>query len=144
MTEFREVNPDFWVAEQLSVEDIARAAANGFKTIVNNRPENEEVGQPSDAEMKAAVERAGMSYRVLPFAGPPPPGIVSETAALLERAQGPILAYCRSGRRSITAWALAQALSGTRTPDEIVALAAKAGYDLSSAKQALQTLAPKG
>jgi uncharacterized protein (TIGR01244 family) len=143
MTEFREVIPDFSVAAQLSAEDIRRAAENGFKTILNNRPEGEEPDQPSDAQMKAAVEAAGMSYRALPFAGPPPPAVVAETAALLEQASGPILAYCRSGRRSISAWAMAQALSGARSPDEIIALAGRAGYDLEGARQAFETLAPK-
>jgi uncharacterized protein (TIGR01244 family) len=143
MTEFREVIPDFSVAAQLSVEDIKRAAENGFKTIVKNRTENEEPGQPSEAEIKAATEAAGMTYRSLPFAGPPPPGVVAEMASLLEETSGPVLAYCRSGRRSITAWALAQALSGVRSPAEIVALAARAGYDLAGARQALETLAPK-
>ena len=41
------------------------------------------------------------------------------------------------------AWALAQALAGARRPDEIIALAAKAGYDLEGARGALDTLAPK-
>jgi uncharacterized protein (TIGR01244 family) len=143
MTEFREVIPDFSVAAQLSAEDIKRAAENGFKTILNNRPEGEEPDQPSDAQMKAAVEAAGMSYRALPFAGPPPPAVVAETAAFLEEASGPVLAYCRSGRRSISAWAMAQALSGARSPDEIIALAGRAGYDLEGARQAFETLAPK-
>jgi uncharacterized protein (TIGR01244 family) len=143
MTEFREVIPDFSVAAQLSAEDIKRAAENGFKTILNNRPEGEEPDQPSDAQMKAAVEAAGMSYRALPFAGPPPPAVVAETAAFLEEASGPVLAYCRSGRRSISAWAMAQALSGARPPDEIIALAGRAGYDLEGARQAFETLAPK-
>lgn len=143
MTEFREVVPDFSVAAQLSVDDIARAAANGFKTIINNRPENEEPGQPRDAEMKAAVEAAGLTYRALPFAGPPPPAVVGETAILLEQAPGPILAFCRSGQRSVMAWAMAQALSGARRPDEIIALGIKAGYDLERARAALETLAPR-
>jgi hypothetical protein len=39
---------------------------------------------------------------------------------------------------------MAQALTGERRPDEIIALAAKAGYDLEGARGALETLAPKG
>jgi uncharacterized protein (TIGR01244 family) len=67
-----------------------------------------------------------------------------ETAAALDEANGPVLAYCRTGTRSITAWALAQALAGSsHTPDEIIALAQKAGYDLSGARGALEALAPK-
>lgn len=144
MTDFQRVTPDFAVAGQLGPADFARAAAAGFKTLVNNRPEGEAPGQPSEAEVKAAATAAGLTYRSVPFAGPPPPGAVAATAELLEEAPGPVLAYCRTGRRSITAWAMAQALSGERRPNEIIALAAKAGYDLEGARGALETLAPKG
>jgi uncharacterized protein (TIGR01244 family) len=143
MTEFQRVTPDFAVAGQLEPDDFARAAAAGFKTVVNNRTEAEEPGQPSEAQVRSAAQAAGLSYRAVPFAGPPPPGVVAATAELLEEAQGPVLAYCRTGRRSITAWAMAQALVGARRPDEIIALAAKAGYDLERARGALETLAPK-
>lgn len=143
MTQFHRVTPDFAVAGQIELADIARAATEGYRTLVNNRPENEEPGQPSETEIKAAAKAAGLSYRALPYTGQPPPGVVAETAALLEETNGPILAYCRTGRRSITAWALAEALSGAHTPDEIIALAAKAGYDLGGARGALDTLAPK-
>ncbi len=56
------------------------------------------------------------------------------TARLLEAAEGPVLAYCKSGTRSILAWAMAQTASGTLRPDEALAMAAKAGYDLSGVR----------
>jgi uncharacterized protein (TIGR01244 family) len=144
MTVFRRVDQDFAVADQqLAPQDIARAAAEGFKTIICNRPDGEEPGQPPTAAVQAAVEAAGLNFRAVPFRGPPPPGAVGATAELLEEAPRPVLAYCRSGRRSIMAWAMAQALVGARRPDEIIALAAKAGYDLEGARGALETLAPK-
>jgi uncharacterized protein (TIGR01244 family) len=144
MSEFRRVTPDFAVAAQLAPEDLARAAAEGFRVVVKNRPEGEEPGQPSEGEIRAAAQAAGLEYRALPFTGPPPPGVVGQTAEMLEKAAGPVLAYCRTGRRSITAWAMAQALAGARRPDEIIALAARAGYDLEGARGALETLAPRG
>lgn len=144
MSRFRQVTPDFSVAGQLDAGDIAQAAADGYRTIVANRPDREEPGQPSLAELKAAAEAAGLRFLAIPFSGgPPPPGVVAETAALLEDAPGPVLAYCRTGARSIMAWAMAQALSGARRPDEIIALAAKAGYDMEGARGALETLAPR-
>src|SRR5215510_10875032 len=97
MTEFRRITPDFAVAGQIDATDVARAAEAGFKTIVNNRPDNEDPGQPSGAEIKAAAEAAGLAYRSLPYAGQTPPGVVAETALLLEQAKGPVLAYCRTG-----------------------------------------------
>jgi len=144
MSEFKRVTPDFSVAAQLEPGDIARAATEGYRTIVINRPDGEDPGQPLTTEMKAQAEAAGLEFRTLAFAGlPPAPAIVAETAAMLDEANGPVLAYCRTGKRSITAWAMAQALVGNRPPDEIIALAEKAGYDLRGARGALETLAPK-
>jgi len=144
MSEFKRVTPDFSVAAQLEPGDIARAAEEGFRTVVINRPEGEEPGQPKVETMKAEAEAAGLEFKTLAFSGlPPSPAIVAETAVLLDEAKGPVLAYCRTGRRSITAWAMAEALAGNRRPDEIIALAEKAGYDLSGARGALETLAPR-
>ena len=142
MSEFRRVTATFSVAPQLALEDFARAAASGFRTVINNRLDGEQPGQPTSAQAAAAAKAAGLDYVALPFTGAPAPAIVAETAALLERAQEPVLAYCRTGTRSVTAWALAQALSGANTPEEIIALAADAGYDLSGARGALRQLAP--
>lgn len=143
MTEFRAVSPAFSVASQLTPEDVARAAAEGFRTIINNRPEGEGGERTWGQEIEAAAKAHGLAYRALPFAGPPPPAVVAETALLLDSAIGPVLAYCRSGTRSIMAWGMAQALEGNLAPDEIVAAAAKAGYDLEGARRAFESLAPK-
>ncbi|MEZ5994778.1 MAG: TIGR01244 family sulfur transferase [Hyphomonadaceae bacterium] len=144
MTEFRRVTPDFAVAAQLQPGDFERAAAAGFTLVVCNRPDGEATGQPTEAQMRAAAEAAGLTFMGLPFTGrTPPPGVVAGAAALLEAAKGPVLAYCRTGTRSITAWAMAQALSGARRPEEIIELAQRAGYDLEGAREALETLAPR-
>jgi uncharacterized protein (TIGR01244 family) len=143
MAEFHRLTPTFSVAGQLTAADIKTAASDGFTAIIQNRPTHEEPRQPPEAELRAAATACGLAYHALPFAGPPPPAVVAETAAILEAATGPILAYCRSGRRSAMAWALADALSGAHSPDDILALAAGAGYDLSDMRDALMTLAPR-
>jgi uncharacterized protein (TIGR01244 family) len=143
MTNFHGVTATFSVAGQLTVADMQRAADAGFKVVIKNRLENEEADQPGEATLAAAAAQAGLAYHSLPFGGAPPPAVVAETATILEQASGPILAYCRSGRRSILAWALAEALMGAATPDEILALAQAAGYDLRGAREALESLAPR-
>lgn len=143
MVEFRRLTPDFSAAPQLAPADLARAADQGFRIILNNRPDGEAPGQPPSAEIKAAAEALGLRYVALPFTGPPPPALVAATADLLATSREPVLAYCRTGTRSVTAWALAQALLGAYRPDELVALAAGAGYDLSGAVGALNGLAPR-
>lgn len=134
MTEFRPVTPDFAVAPQLAPADMALAAAAGYRTIINNRPDGEALDQPSGAEMRAAAKAAGLDYQALPFQGVPSSAVVAATAALLEAAEGPVLAYCKSGMRSILAWAMAQTASGAMRPDDVLALAATAGYDLSGVR----------
>jgi uncharacterized protein (TIGR01244 family) len=55
--------------------------------------------------------------------------MVERTEAALEASAGPVVAYCRSGTRSTTLWALSQA--GKLPAEEIIAEAAGAGYDMS-------------
>lgn len=143
MTELKWVTPQFAVAPQITAGDVAIAAAQGIKTIINNRPDGEVPGQPKGEELRQAAAAQSLAYYALPFAGPPPPATVADMAVLLDRSTAPVLACCRTGTRSITAWGMAQALSGARRPDEIIALARKAGYDLSGAREALETLAPR-
>ena len=74
-----------------------------------------------------------MQYTSIPFVGRPGDGQVDAVAKAYEDAGGPVLAFCRSGTRSITAWSLGQAQAGARSRDELLGLAADAGYDLSAA-----------
>jgi sulfide:quinone oxidoreductase len=54
---------------------------------------------------------------------------------ILNEAPQPVLAYCRTGTRCITAWALTN--SGQGMSQEIVDAAATAGYDLTSIESLL-------
>jgi uncharacterized protein (TIGR01244 family) len=133
MPNIRPVTPEFATAPQLAPEDMAEAAARGYRLVINNRPDGEAPGQPSSAEMEAAARAAGMDYVSVPFAGlPPGPQQVEAVRRAVAAADGPVLAFCRSGTRSINAWAIGQAQDG-RDPAELVRLGAAAGYDLSGA-----------
>ncbi len=50
-------------------------------------------------------------------------------------AKGPVLAFCRSGTRSIIAWALGEAAAGRDRADLADGWTPTAGYDLSAALQ---------
>ncbi|WP_395671946.1 TIGR01244 family sulfur transferase [Phenylobacterium sp.] len=132
MTDFRRVTDELSVAPQIRVEDVAEAARQGFRTLVNNRPDGEEPGQPTSAQMQAAAEAAGLAYVHIPVVGGPTPQQVEASQRLFAEADGPVLAFCRSGTRSIVTWTLAQAASGAYSRDELVAMGRAAGYDLSS------------
>lgn len=116
-----------FVSGQIDPADVAEAAAAGVRTIINNRPNDEEPGQPSSAEIEAAAKAAGLYYHHIPVAGGFSQGQVEAMAEALE--QGPALAFCRSGTRSTHLWALTRARQGV-DGGEIVRAAAEAGYDL--------------
>jgi len=135
MADIRHVSDGFSVAPQITAADFAEIAAAGFRAIINNRPDGEAPGQIGDADAQAAAAAAGLRYIAIPVRGAPGPAEVEATVAALASLPGPILAYCRSGTRSVTAWALAQARSGGRA-DDVIDRARGAGYDLNALRSA--------
>ncbi|MFI4973500.1 MAG: TIGR01244 family sulfur transferase [Caulobacterales bacterium] len=131
MTEFRKVTDRFSVSPQITPDDARAAIGAGFKLIINNRPDDEVPGQPRNAEIEAAARSAGAGYLHIPVVGRPTPDQARMVSDAVAAADGPALAFCRSGTRSITAWALGEAAAGLRGRDELVRLAAAAGYDLA-------------
>lgn len=131
MTQFRRVTDQVSVSPQISVADVEAAARQGFRLIVNNRPDGEDPTQPSGHEIEAAAAAAGVGYVHIPVRGGPSREQVETQRQVMAEADGPVLAYCRSGNRSIVTWAVGELLSGARTRDELVGLGRDAGYDLS-------------
>ncbi|MFP5448366.1 MAG: TIGR01244 family protein [Caulobacterales bacterium 32-67-6] len=131
MTLFRRVTDQFSVSPQIAVGDVAQAARQGFALIINNRPDGEDPAQPDGAEIAAAARAAGLDYVAIPVRGGPDAGQVQAQLDAIEEAKGPVLAYCRSGTRSIVTWAIGQAQSGAMDRQTLVALGTDAGYDLT-------------
>jgi uncharacterized protein (TIGR01244 family) len=132
MSDFRRVTDDISVAPQISVADVDDAARQGFKTIINNRPDGEDPAQPLSREIEAAAAEAGLAYFHIPVRGGPTPEQVETTAKIMAEAPHPVLAFCRSGTRSINTWSLSEAASGGHSRDELVGLGRQAGYDLTN------------
>ena len=108
----RAVSPDVCVAPQLGPEAMAEAARQGFKSVINNRPDFEHgPDQPTNAAIEAAAHAAGLAYRFLPVdGGYQSPEEIAAMARLLADLPRPILAFCRSGARSARLYGAAQAL----------------------------------
>lgn len=126
----KKLTDDLFVAAQLQPQDMAELANAGFKMVINNRPDGEADDQPSSAEMAAAAEAAGLEYAHQPVVG----SNISETDidgfdAIVSLAETPVLAFCRTGTRCTTLWALSQA--DELDNDTILKTATDAGYDLS-------------
>ncbi len=138
---FRKVTDRLYVAPQIDVADVAQAQAMGVTMIVNNRPEGEEPGQPTGAQIEAAAQAAGIAYVAVPVthAGFAPWQLDQMGVALDAAGDGKVLAYCRSGTRSTLLWALTRARAGDDA-DTLSAQAAEAGYDLSPIRQIMDAV----
>ncbi len=130
--EIRTLDDQLSVSGQVTPEELAALAARGVRHIICNRPDGEGADQPAYAEVQRAAEAAGIQAHYLPVVA----GKVSDAEArdfgqLLDAIEGPVHAYCRTGMRSTTLWALSRGRSGL-APTEIIRRGREAGYDMSS------------
>ena len=141
MSDFRKLEEGVFASPQIGLSDIETAQAMGISLIINNRPDGESDDQTPSVEIEQAARAAGMDFCAIPVSHA---GFsewqVSAMRTALEAREGPVLAYCRSGTRSTLLWALAEASKG-RSPDELAAAAAQAGYDLSPVRAMMDMLA---
>ena len=128
MLDIRPLNDRFAVAPQIDPDDLPAIAAAGYVAVINNRPDDEQPGQPSGEAIRAAAAVAGLGYSAVP---------VGQRVWVHGRER---LAFCRSGTRSCHLWALAAAMSG-REPALLIAQAEGAGYDLAGLAPTLERLA---
>jgi uncharacterized protein (TIGR01244 family) len=128
---FRKLTDDVLVAPQISLEAVAEAKAQGVTLIINNRPEDESADQTPGPDIETVARAAGLDYIAIPVTHA---GFaewqVTAMADALDKSDGKVLAYCRSGTRSTLLWGLAQASTGHH-PAVLSEAAADAGYDLT-------------
>ena len=138
--DIRKLTDDFSVAPQLTPDEMPAVAAAGFRTVICNRPDTEIGPDLCCEEMRVAAEAAGLVWFDNPIqAGGMTMENVDDQGKISTHGQKPVLAYCRSGTRSATAWAFAQA--GELGVDEVISAAANGGYDLSPYRAQLVALA---
>ena len=124
------------VTSQITLEDVQKAAEQGFTTIINNRPDGEEAGQLTASEVEAVARKLGINYIHQPVVGGNiTPDDVATFSQLIGDQPGKVLAHCRTGTRCTMLWALSQA--GKQPADELLATAKKAGYDLEQLRDRL-------
>lgn len=134
------LTPTLSVTAHLTEADVAQAARDGFLAIINNRPDGEDPTQLSSDSIARLAAQNGMEYAFVPAVSSKIGAVeIAGMAQAMARLKTPALAFCRSGTRSTTLWALSQA--GLLPTTEILATAAAAGYDLAALKPQLDALA---
>lgn len=99
------ITDNYAVSPQISADEVAYCAELGFVAIICNRPDGEEPGQPTAAEISRECIKAGLAFHHVPVSGMP----ISEQAVrehhqVIAASAGPVLGYCRSGQRSLIIW----------------------------------------
>lgn len=138
--DIRRLTDTYAVSPQIMPEDVAAIAAAGFTTIIDNRPDGEIPPEVQTDAIRDAANAAGLAFVANPVVGGAiTPDNVRLQGETLGTAKGPVFAYCASGNRSSIVWALSQ--SGSRPTDELIATAARAGYNLEPFRVQIDRLA---
>ncbi|WJW80292.1 TIGR01244 family sulfur transferase [Bartonella sp. TP] len=95
-----EYSPQIYVGKQINENDVESLAQAGFKTILCNRPDGEELGQTNFTEIEKAAAKLNIKTAYLPVTMN---NLTLQTAEkmaeILTAAEKPVYAYCRSGGR---------------------------------------------
>ena len=128
------------VSPQIDICDVPSIAEAGFKSVICNRPDQENPESHQMEAIKAAVRAAGMDFAANVF-DPSSfgPNKIERQAELLAQLPSPVLAYCASGTRCSVVWAFAQA--GRIATDHILDATSRAGYQLAHLRPQLEMLA---
>jgi sulfide:quinone oxidoreductase len=126
----RKLSEDFSVSPQVDVSEMGDVVQAGFQSILCNRPDGEEYGQPDFDDVAKAAEGAGLEVRTVPIvSGMVTPQAAQDFAQALEEMPKPILAYCRTGTRCTMLWSLVR--YDELGAEEILKATQAAGYDMS-------------
>lgn len=113
MNPIKQLSPGMSVTGSVRPSDIATIAGLGFRALINNRPDGEAADQAPNAELEAAAREAGLEFRYIPISTR---GLTEDNVTAFAEAMrdmpGPILAFCRAGPRSISAWTEATKRAG--------------------------------
>lgn len=111
--DIRQITEDYSVTGQIEPQDVQAIAAAGFKTLICNRPDEEQPGQPSADGVETAAQAAGLEFRYIPVvSGQITSENVQDMAEALAEMPAPVLAYCRSGTRCTNLYMLIQQAKG--------------------------------
>jgi sulfide:quinone oxidoreductase len=129
--DIKKLTAELAVSQQIAASDLQAIKAAGFRAVICNRPDGEGADQPNFSEIEAAAREQGIEALYLPIeSGKVGDADAARFGELMRALPKPVLAYCRTGMRAATLWALSEAPRGS-LPD-IIAAARAAGYDLSA------------
>lgn len=139
--DIRQLTPRYYVAPQISPDQMGALKEAGITRILCNRPDSEVPPALQAAALQSAAEAAGIEFACQPLTHQTmTEDVIAHNHAIGAQKDGVTLAYCASGTRSCIAWALAHA--NKMSPDDILSAARAGGYDLENMRPYLEQHAP--
>ncbi len=107
--DIKKITDDFSVGGQITTDDLPLITAQGFKSVICNRPDGEAIDQPDYEDVEHNAKASGLETRYIPVHhGGLEEADIEAFAKALKEMPRPILAYCRSGARSANIYHAAQ------------------------------------
>jgi len=134
----KHLSKDHAVSGQMQPDDLRAIAALGFRTVICNRPDNEDDAQPHSSAMAEAAQAVGLRFVHLPVNSPDDidDSSLAKFNDIMADSEAPVLAYCRSGMRAATFWALSK--NGIEATATLIKAVESAGHSTDKLRERLQ------
>ena len=107
--DFRRLSDTYAVCGQITAADVPAIVKAGYRSVMCNRPDGEQPGQPAYAEIEAAALAQGLAFRHVPVvSGMVTADNVADFDKALAELPAPLFAYCRSGARCTSLWSMSR------------------------------------
>ena len=129
----RNIDGNYYVSGQITLSMMKEISDFGITLIINNRPDNEEVGQVRSEDLKKHAETLGIKFINIPFSGNSLNiEKIINFSDLIKDNNEKSLFFCRSGARSSIIWGIASVLYLSADLIDSMAKINDIGYDSSS------------
>lgn len=130
------LSDDLWVGPAPRPGTASDLKSAGFRSIINNQPDTDAGLLMTSSQIEAEAKSCGLDYTYIPIEGHNPleRDVRSFHKALTEMPH-PIFAYCRSGGRSASLWAMATVAENDT--DSLIARCRDIGFDISGLRTKL-------
>lgn len=114
------------VRDQVSLAEVGTLKQQGFRSVIDLRPDGEAPDQPASTAVGEAARAAGLGFAYVPTPhGDIPDAVVDALAKAMAAAERPVILFCRSGSRAARVWALAEASRPGGARADVIAAAVR-------------------
>ena len=128
----KNINNNVYISGQITLEMMYEFKKNRIDILINNRPDNEDVNQLKDIDIKNLADSLNIEYHNIPFSGSNVQlDQILQLADLLKSNNKKVLIFCKSGARSALIWGLSSVLYLGSDISEVMDNISNSGYDAS-------------